>query len=173
LYTSISPSSPSSVYHSPFVLSILLFIFISSCPLPHTCQLCLPALSKLEFFSLALRKIALSLKSVFPILSFYLLIRSHSMSMLALVITIVIVDTLFRPHLTIMSSTIYMYRRVQKKNPIKIGEGENEYVLTHTWFSGGKNSVYTNFSGGKSQYILIFPGEGVNWVYTHFPGGKN
>ena len=132
LYTSISPSSPSSVYHSPFVLSILLFIFISSCPLPHTCQLCLPALSKLEFFSLALRKIALSLKSVFPILSFYLLIRSHSMFMLALVITIVIVDTLFRPLLTIMSSTIYMYRSVQKKNPIKIGEGENEYVLTHT-----------------------------------------
>jgi hypothetical protein len=34
----------------------------------NTCQLCLPALSKLEFFSLALRKIALSL-SVFPILS--------------------------------------------------------------------------------------------------------
>jgi hypothetical protein len=38
----------------------------SNCPLPHTCQLCLQALSKLEFFSLALRKIALSLKSVFP-----------------------------------------------------------------------------------------------------------
>jgi hypothetical protein len=35
---------------------------IPSCPLPHTCQLCLSALSKLEFFSLALRKIALSLK---------------------------------------------------------------------------------------------------------------
>jgi hypothetical protein len=50
--------------------------------LPHTCQLCLPTLSKLEFFSLALRKIALSLKSVFPILSSYLLIRSHSMFML-------------------------------------------------------------------------------------------
>jgi hypothetical protein len=62
-----------------------------SYPLPHTCQLCLPALSKLEFFSLALRKIALSLKSVFPILSSYLLIRSHSMFMLALVITIIIV----------------------------------------------------------------------------------
>ena len=60
--SSISPSSPSSFYHSPSVLSILLFIFLSSCPLPHTCQLCLPALSKLEFFSLALRKIALSLK---------------------------------------------------------------------------------------------------------------
>jgi hypothetical protein len=41
---------------------MLLFIFLPSCPLPHTCQLCLPALSKLEFFSLALRKIALSLK---------------------------------------------------------------------------------------------------------------
>ena len=65
-YTSISPSSPSSFYHSPSVLSILLFIFLPSCPLPHTCQLCLQALSKLEFFSLALRKIALSLKSVFP-----------------------------------------------------------------------------------------------------------
>ena len=60
--SSISPSSPSSFYHSPSVLSILLFIFLPSCPLPHTCQLCLPALSKLEFFSLALRKIALSLK---------------------------------------------------------------------------------------------------------------
>ena len=65
-YTSISPSSPSSFYHSPSVLSILLFIFLPSCPLPHTCQLCLQALSKLEFFSLALRKIALSLKGVFP-----------------------------------------------------------------------------------------------------------
>ena len=65
-YTSISPSSPSSFYHSPSVLSILLFIFLPSCPLPHTCQLCLQALSKLEFFSLALMKIALSLKSVFP-----------------------------------------------------------------------------------------------------------
>jgi hypothetical protein len=65
-YTSISPSSPSSFYHSPSVLSILLFIFLPSCPLPHICQLCLQALSKLEFFSLALRKIALSLKSVFP-----------------------------------------------------------------------------------------------------------
>ena len=59
--SSISPSFPSSFYHSPSVLSILLIIFLPSCPLPHTCQLCLPALSKLEFFSLALRKIALSL----------------------------------------------------------------------------------------------------------------
>ena len=59
--SSISPSSPLSFYHSPSVLSILLIIFLPSCPLPHTCQLCLPALSKLEFFSLALRKIALSL----------------------------------------------------------------------------------------------------------------
>jgi hypothetical protein len=87
--------------------------------------LCLPALSKLEFFSLALRKIALSLKNVFPILSSYLIIRSHSMFMLALVITIIIVDTLFRPHLTIMSSTIYMNISVHKKNPIKKGEGKN------------------------------------------------
>ena len=60
--SSISPSSPSSFYHSPSVFSILLIIFLPSCPLPHTCQLCLPALSKLEFFSLALRKIVLSLK---------------------------------------------------------------------------------------------------------------
>jgi hypothetical protein len=106
-----------SIIFLPFslVLSILLFIFIPSCPLPHTCQLCLPALSKLEFFSLALRKIALSLKSAFPIISSYLLIRSHSMFMLALVITIIIVDTLFRPHLTIMSSTIYMYKCTQEK----------------------------------------------------------
>ena len=58
-----------------------------------------------------------------------------------------------------------MYRSVHKKNPIKIGEGkklvlgENEYVLTHTWFSGG-----------KIHYILIFPGE--ISVYTHFSGGK-
>jgi uncharacterized membrane protein YgaE (UPF0421/DUF939 family) len=53
--------------------------------------------------------IALSLKIVFSILSSYLLIRFHYMFMLALVITIIIVDTLFRPHLTVMSSTIYMY----------------------------------------------------------------
>jgi hypothetical protein len=59
----------------------------------------------------------------FPILSSYLLIRSHYMFMLALVITIIIVDTLFRPHLTIMSSTIYMNRSVHKINPIKTGEG--------------------------------------------------
>ena len=79
------------------------------------------------------------------------------MFMLALVIAIVIVDALFRPHLTIMSSTIYMYRSVYKKNPIKIGEEEklvwvgNENVLTHTWFSGG-----------KIQYILIFAGENLS-----------
>jgi hypothetical protein len=46
---------------------------------------------------------------------------------------------------------------------------KNEYVLTHSWFSGGKFSiysffrgeisVYTHFSGGKTQYILIFRGE--------------
>ena len=115
LYTSsISPSSPSSFYHSPSVLSILLFIFLPSCPLPHTCQLCLPALSKLEFFSLALRKIALSLKCF-----------SHPFLLPALVITIIIVDTLFRPHLTIMSSTIYMNISVHKKNPIKKWEGKN------------------------------------------------
>jgi hypothetical protein len=84
--------------------------------------------------------------------------------MLALVITIIIVDTLFRPHLTIMSSTIYMYRSVHKKNPIKIGEGEklvwgkNEYVLTHTWFSGG-----------EIQYILIFPGGNLS-MHSFFRG---
>ena len=61
-----------------------------------------------------------------------------------------------------------MYRSVHKKNPIKIGEGgkllwgKNEYVLTHTWFSGGGggNSVYTHFSGGEIS------------VYTNFSGGK-
>jgi hypothetical protein len=42
------------------------------------------------------------------------------MFMLVSVITIIIADTLFRPHLTIMSSTIYMHRSVHKKNPIKI-----------------------------------------------------
>ena len=79
------------------------------------------------------------------------------MFMLALVITIIIVDTLFRPHLTIMSSTIYMYRSVHKKNPIKTGEGgklvwrKNEYVLTHIWFSGG--------GGGNLSIYLFFRGE--------------
>jgi hypothetical protein len=46
------------------------------------------------------------------------------MFMLALVITIIIVDTLFRPHLTIMSSTIYMNISVHKKNPIKKERGK-------------------------------------------------
>jgi hypothetical protein len=57
-----------SIIFLPFspILSILLLIFLPSCPLPHTCQLCLPALSKLQFVSLAQRMIALSLKSVFP-----------------------------------------------------------------------------------------------------------
>ena len=82
------------------------------------------------------------------------------MFMLALVITIIIVDTLFRPHLTIMSSTIYMNISVHKKNPIKIGEGENEYVLTHTLISGG-----------KIQYILIFPGGNLS-IYSFFRGGN-
>jgi hypothetical protein len=80
--------------------------------------------------------------------------------MLALVITIIIVDTLFRPHLTIMSSTIYMYISVHKKNPIKIGERKNEYVLTHTWISGG-----------KIQYIFIFPGGNLG-IYSFFRGGN-
>jgi hypothetical protein len=37
-----------------------------------------------------------------------------------------------------------MYKSVHKKNPIKIGEGgklvwgENEYVLTHSWFWAGR-----------------------------------
>jgi hypothetical protein len=53
-------------------------------------------------------------------------IRSHSMFMLALVITTIIVDTLFRLHLTIMSSTIYMYISVHKKNP-KIERTEGEW----------------------------------------------
>ena len=77
-----------------------------------------------------------------------------------------------------MSSTIYMtYRSVHKKNPIKIGEreklvwgGGNEYVLTHTLFSGGVgNSVYTHFSEGKSQYVLIFPGRKLS-IYSFFRG---
>ena len=89
------------------------------------------------------------------------------MFMLALDITIIIVDTLFRPHLTIMSSTIYMYRSVHKKNPIEIGEGgklvwgKNEYVLTHTWFSGG----------GGIQYILIFQGGNLS-IYSFFRGDE-
>ena len=59
-----------------------------------------------------------------------------------------------------------MYRSVHKKIPIEIGEGgklvlgENEYVLTHTWYSGG-----------KIQHILIFREE--ISIYTHFSGGKN
>jgi hypothetical protein len=107
------------------------------------------------------------------------------MFMLALVI-IIIVDTLFRPHLTIMSSTIYMYRSVHKKNPIKIGKGEklvwrkkwvcvSTYLVfrgensVYTHFSGGGEiSVYTHFSGGKTEYILIFPWKqmsiGKKWV---------
>ena len=93
------------------------------------------------------------------------------MFMLALVITIIIVDTLFRPHLTIMSSTIYMNISVHKKNPIKIGEGKNEYVLTHTWISGGKIKYILIFPGGKSQYILIFPGGKLS-IYSFFRGEK-
>ena len=38
--------------------------------------------------------------------------------------------------------------------------GGNEYVLTHTWFSGG-----------EIQYILIFFGGEIS-VYTHFSGGN-
>jgi hypothetical protein len=38
---------------------------------------------------------------------------------------IIIVNTLFRPHLTSMSSTIYMHSSVHKKCPSKIGEGKN------------------------------------------------
>ena len=102
------------------------------------------------------------------------------MFMLALVITIIIVDTLFRPHLTIMSSTIYMYRSVHKKNPIKIGEGEkliwgggggNEYVLTHTWFFGGKIQYILIFSEENLSIYSFFRGGG-NWVYTHLSGGR-
>ena len=35
----------------------------------------------------------------------------------------------------------------------------------------GENSVYTYFSGGKSQYILIFPWEKTEYILI-FPGGK-
>ena len=171
MYTSsISPSSPSSFYHSPSVLSILLFIFLPSCPLPHSCQLCLPALSKLELFSLALRKIALSLKNVFPILSSCLLIRSHSMFMLALVITIIIVDTPFRPHLTNMSSTIYMYWSVHKKTPIKIGERE-KLVWGEKWVCVNTYLVFWGWGGGGNLRMHSFF-RGENWVYTHFSGGQ-
>ena len=87
-----------------------------------------------------------------------------------------------------MSSTIYMYRSVHKKNAIKIGEGEKlvwgeKLVCVNTYLDfRGENSVYSHFSGGKSQYILIFPGgklsiysffRGEISVYTHFSGEKN
>ena len=93
------------------------------------------------------------------------------MFMLALVITIIIVYTLFRPHLTIMSSTIYMNISVHKKDPIKIGEGKNEYVLTHTWISGGKIQYILIFQEGNLSIYSFFRGE--NWVCTHFSGEKN
>jgi hypothetical protein len=64
-----------------------------------------------------------------------------------------------------------MYISVHKKNPIKIGEGKNEYVLTHTWFSGGKIQYILIFPGGKSQYILIFPGGKTQYILI-FPGRK-
>jgi hypothetical protein len=70
-----------------------------------------------------------------------------------------------------MSSTIYMYISVHKKNPIKIGEGKNEYVLTHTWFSGRKFSIYSFFRREISVYTRFSGGE--NSVYTHFSGEKN
>jgi hypothetical protein len=54
-------------------------------------------------------------KERYPILSPYLLIRSHSMFMLALVITIIIVDTLFRPHITIMAQLTGMGKRAGRK----------------------------------------------------------
>jgi hypothetical protein len=40
-----------SIIFLPFspILSILLLLFLPSCSLPHTCQLCLPALSKLQY----------------------------------------------------------------------------------------------------------------------------
>jgi len=62
--------------------------------------------------------------------------------MLVLVITIISVDTLFRPHLTIMSSTIYMYRSVHKKTPIKIGEEE-----TLVWGKWVCVNIYLVFRG--------------------------
>jgi hypothetical protein len=77
------------------------------------------------------------------------------MFMLALVITIIIVDTLFRPHLTIMSSTIYMYRSVHKKNPIKIGEGEKlvwgeKLVCVNTYLVG--SSLVQVLEGTTHRY---------------------
>ena len=79
-----------------------------------------------------------------------------------------------------------MYRSVHKKNPIKIGEGEKlvwgkKGVCANTnLVFRGENLVYTHFSGGKSQYILIFRGKsqyilifpGVNLsIYSFFRGG--
>ena len=98
--------------------------------------------------------------------------------MLALV-NIIIVDTLFRPHLTIMSSTIYMNRSVHKKNPIKVGKGgklvwREKLVCVNTYLVfRGENSVYTQFSGGggKSQYIQIIPGGKLS-IYSFFQGKK-
>jgi hypothetical protein len=95
------------------------------------------------------RKIALSLKSVFPILSSYLLIRSHSMFMLALVITIIIVDTLFRPHLTIMSSTMVLHTHF---SPILIF-----LPRKYTEFSPRKNEYILRFPPPKNEHILNFP----------------
>jgi hypothetical protein len=69
-----------------------------------------------------------------------------------------------------------MDRCVHKKNPIKIGEGEKrvwgeKWVCVNTYLVfRGENSVYTNFSGGKSQYILIFPERKLS-IYS-FSGGK-
>jgi hypothetical protein len=80
------------------------------------------------------------------------------MFMLALVITIIIADTLFRPHLTIMSSIIYMLRSVHKKNHIKIGEGKKT-----TWFSGGNIQYKLIFSGGNLSTYSLFRGGNEYW----------
>ena len=94
--------------------------------------------------------------------------------MLAFVITIIIVDTLFRPHLTIMSSTIYMYSSVHKKNPIKIGEGEKlvwgkKLVCVNTYLVfRGKIQYIFIFSGGNLSVYSFFRGE---TEYAHFSGG--
>jgi hypothetical protein len=47
----------------------------------------------------------------------------------------------------------------RERYPIKTGEGKNEYVLTHTWFSGW-----------KIQYILIFLRGNLS-IYLFFRGG--
>ena len=119
------PLSPLPLHHLFTILPPSLYIpsFLALFLIPVSCAF--KHLANLRVFLTCTKEDRFITQKCFPILSSYLLIRSHSMFMLALVITIIIVDTLFRPHLTIMSSTIYMNISVHKKNPIKKGEGKN------------------------------------------------